>query len=49
MYRPNAGNYYKDSCLVAAGGQATGVLDFYQVHAYDGANSYTPFNVISIN
>lgn len=42
----NSGNYYKDACLVAAGGRATGVLDFYQVHTYDGAYGYNPFNVI---
>jgi len=27
-------NYYKDECLVAAGGRAKGTLDFYQVHSY---------------
>jgi len=27
-------NYYKDECLVKAGGQANGTLDFYQVHSY---------------
>jgi len=27
-------NYYKDECLVAAGGQTEGVLDFYQIHTY---------------
>lgn len=42
----NPGNYYKDTCLVAAGGRSNGVLDFYQVHSYDGAYGYNPFNVI---
>ena len=27
-------NYYTDSCLVKAGGKASGVLDFYQIHTY---------------
>ena len=27
-------NYYKDSCLAGAGGEADGILDFYQVHQY---------------
>ena len=27
-------NYYKDSCLQAAGGQAAGTLDYYQMHSY---------------
>ncbi|MGA2447629.1 MAG: hypothetical protein ABTD50_03010 [Polyangiaceae bacterium] len=27
-------NYYSDSALVAAGGKATGTLDFYEVHYY---------------
>lgn len=33
----NSGNYYKDSCLVAAGVQENG-----------GAYSYTPFNIINV-
>jgi hypothetical protein len=28
-------NYYSDSALKAAGGQANGTLDYYQVHYYD--------------
>ena len=27
-------NYYTDSCLIKAGGEASGVLDFYQIHTY---------------
>ena len=40
------GNYYKDSCLVAAGGNATGKIDFYHVHTYSPFGSYAPFKVI---
>jgi hypothetical protein len=32
---PSGTNYYSDSELVAAGGQATGTLNFYEVHYYD--------------
>lgn len=35
-------NYYKDSCLVAAGGDASGVLSFYQIHTYAHSNVYDP-------
>ncbi|CAG2111639.1 unnamed protein product [Medioppia subpectinata] len=28
-------NLYQDQCLVAAGGKANGVLDFYQMHSYE--------------
>ena len=27
-------NYYKDECLIKAGGDKKGVLDFYQIHTY---------------
>ena len=27
-------NYYKDACLIAGGGEKSGVLDFYQIHTY---------------
>lgn len=46
-------NYYKDSCLVQAGGEADGVLDFYQVHAYPdkvpGTVPGGPHNVFASN
>jgi len=32
-------NYYKDECLVKAGGDATGLLDVAQIHTY--ANKHT--------
>jgi hypothetical protein len=35
-------NYYTDSLLVDAGGDADGILDFYTVHYYDWSN-YSPF------
>jgi mannan endo-1,4-beta-mannosidase len=41
-------NYYKDSCLIAAGGKTSGVLDFYQVHSYSwngNFGQYAPFKV----
>ncbi|CAG2176469.1 unnamed protein product, partial [Oppiella nova] len=28
-------NLYQDQCLVAAGGKANGVMDFYQIHSYE--------------
>jgi len=33
-WRPPARNLYADDVLVAAGGDADGTLDFYQVHTY---------------
>ena len=33
-------NYYKDECLVAAGGETSGVLDFYQIHTYAHGGKY---------
>jgi len=41
-------NYYKDTCLLQAGGRSRGVLDFYQVHSYSWQNQfsqYSPFKV----
>lgn len=36
-------NYYKDECLMAAGGEdAAGVLDYYQVHSYPDQAPGTP-------
>jgi hypothetical protein len=39
-------NYYRDDRLIAAGGDALGTLDFYQVHYYPGyyGNDYSPFH-----
>jgi len=42
-------SYYKDECLVGAGGDKMGTLDFYQVHSYPaavgplGAPDHKPF------
>lgn len=37
-------NYYSDADLIAAGGDSTGILDFYSVHYYVGlGQSYSPF------
>lgn len=33
-------NYWKDECLVKAGGRAGGVLDFYQMHSYPFNNKW---------
>jgi len=33
-------NYWKDECLVKAGGEAGGVLDFYQIHSYPWNNKF---------
>jgi len=41
-------NYYKDECLLAAGGKARGTLDFYQMHSYAFNNqfgTYAPFKM----
>lgn len=41
-------NYWKDECLIAAGGKKSGTLDFYQVHAYPWNNKFeagSPFTV----
>lgn len=41
-------NYYKNSCLVRAGGEANGTLDFYQMHAYSWEGKFfqnSPFLV----
>ena len=43
-----AGNYYTDTCLIAAGGKPQGTLDFYQIHSYanNGVWDYNgPFKV----
>jgi mannan endo-1,4-beta-mannosidase len=45
---PNSRNYYKDECLIAAGGKALGTLDFYQIHTYSWEGkwgTYSPFTV----
>lgn len=39
------GNYYTDACLVAAGGKASGKLDFYQIHTYTPFSVSAPFKV----
>ncbi|KXX66492.1 PKD domain-containing protein [Flammeovirga sp. SJP92] len=37
-------NYYSDAELIAAGGDALGILDYYQVHYYSWAGTtYSPF------
>ena len=33
-------NYYKDECLLAAGGKPNGTLDFYQIHTYAHASKF---------
>ncbi|CAL8118342.1 unnamed protein product [Orchesella dallaii] len=41
-------NFYKDSCLVGAGGEAQGTIDFYQIHTYSWEgnwNVHSPFRV----
>ena len=38
-------NYWSDACLVEAGGHASGVLDFYEVHSYAQPNQ--PFDAFS--
>jgi hypothetical protein len=46
---PSGTNYYSDTALTAAGGQANGTLDFYEVHYYDNwgtvgaADGVSPF------
>ena len=48
-------NYWKDDCLISAGEQTNGILDFYEWHSYGYNNqysTYSPFqniNVISYN
>lgn len=38
-------NYYTDQRLIDAGGDSTGILDFYMVHYYDwGGKSISPFH-----
>lgn len=40
-------NYYRDDRLIAAGGDASGTLDFYSVHYYEGiggGTSISPFH-----
>jgi hypothetical protein len=38
-------NYYSDERLIAAGGDSTGILDFYSVHYYDWAGTaLSPFH-----
>ena len=43
-------NYYKDACLVKAGGKATGTLDFYQIHTYadSGGGAFHPGSPMSV-
>ena len=36
-------NYYRDDRLIAAGGDSSGILDYYNVHFY-GPKSESPFN-----
>lgn len=41
-------NYYKDTCLIQAGGDALGVLSFDQIHTYSWEgrwNNASPFRV----
>jgi len=41
-------NYYKDACLVQAGGAESGRLDLFQIHTYANGGSFSsgsPFNV----
>ncbi len=38
-------NYYSDSRLVAAGGDALGTLDFYSVHYYVGIDASNPTSI----
>ncbi len=44
-------NYYKDTCLVQAGGEPLGTLDFDQIHTYSWEgrwNTASPFRVLLI-
>nr|BBB35836.1 endo-1,4-beta-mannanase [Eisenia fetida] len=34
-------NYYTDNCLIDAGGDSLGVIDFYQMHTYAWEGAYT--------
>jgi hypothetical protein len=43
---PNS-NYYKDSSLIAAGGDSLGKLDFYTVHYYYYNSSSTPLSPLT--
>lgn len=41
-------DFYKNECLVGAGGEAQGIIDFYQIHTYawEGRwNEHSPFKV----
>ena len=38
-------NYYSDSRLIAAGGDADGILDFYSVHYYTGIDPGNPASI----
>jgi mannan endo-1,4-beta-mannosidase len=42
-------NYYKDECLVKAGGQAGGTLDFYQIHTYPNNGKFSPSSPFEIS
>lgn len=42
-------NYYKDECLIKAGGLANGTLDFVQVHSYAWAGEYSAASPFSVN
>lgn len=49
---PGAFNHYQDHCLVAAGGDAQGIIDFYQMHTYSWEglwSEHTPFKESAAN
>ena len=42
-------NYYKDECLIKAGGEATGVFDFAQIHTYADGGSFHAASPMSVD
>ena len=42
-------NYYNDSCLVKAGGEPAGTLDYYQIHTYADSGTFHPGSPMSVD
>ena len=42
-------NYFTDECLVAAGQESSGTIDFNQMHSYSWQNNYSQYSPMKVS